>query len=331
MLFSNLCDSIIDLSIPQTLKIFDILSDKLNLYENKDNISINDCSKHNKCIHCCSINIVKNGKMKNGNQKYFCKDCRKSFCNSTNTIYYSTKKKYKDWNNFCKCMNNCLTLEKSASKCDISIRTAFLWRHKIMNILGKDQKSEILNENVEIDETYIPDNYKGPNKDLYRKPMKRGGSLFRGLSNEQVCFLAAIDANDKLFASKVGNGNPTSHDLNRIINIKIDNNCRVISDCKSAYESIFRNKNCELIQLKAGVYIFDKYHLANINSLHGELKTFLRIFHGVASKYLKGYLDWFCYRKFIKYKIDLKYHQIKLMNRIIESDIKIIRESLPVS
>jgi len=56
-------------------------------------------SKNNKqsCPLCGSISIVKNGRTKADRQKYSCKDCHKSFSDTTNTISYRSKKPYKVW------------------------------------------------------------------------------------------------------------------------------------------------------------------------------------------------------------------------------------------
>lgn len=43
------------------------------------------------------------------------------------------------------------------------------------------------------------------------------------------------------------------------------------------------------------------YNLANINSIHSELSTFLSHFRGVSTKHLQHYLDWFHFQKLINY------------------------------
>ena len=44
--------------------------------------------------------------------------------------------------------------------------------------------------------------------------------------------------------------------------------------------------------------------LANINSLHSDLTLFLSRFHGVSTKHLQEYLDWFSFSKYQNYTID---------------------------
>ncbi|HHU79717.1 MAG TPA: hypothetical protein GXZ35_00050 [Acholeplasmataceae bacterium] len=52
-------------------------------------------------------------------------------------------------------------------------------------------------------------------------------------------------------------------------------------------------------------YKSDSGHtLASLNGLHSELKTWLKKFRGVSTKHLQGYLDFFRYLKYLKYKIE---------------------------
>ena len=44
--------------------------------------------------------------------------------------------------------------------------------------------------------------------------------------------------------------------------------------------------------------------LANINSLHSQLANFLSTFHGVSTKHLQQYLDWFVFSKYQTYHVE---------------------------
>ena len=50
------------------------------------------------CPHCQSNNVVKNGH-KDNIQRFKCKECRKTFTFSNNTILFSTKKDLYTWKN----------------------------------------------------------------------------------------------------------------------------------------------------------------------------------------------------------------------------------------
>ncbi len=56
-----------------------------SLYE-KDDENIDP--SHKACPICGSVHFKKNGKDKNGHQRYICLDCHKSFSDRTNTLFY---------------------------------------------------------------------------------------------------------------------------------------------------------------------------------------------------------------------------------------------------
>ena len=82
------------------------------------------------------------------------------------------------------CMLESMTLRKIAIKLGISLKTAFLWRHRFIKEFKKDTP-ELLSGIVEADETYFQISRKGT-KQLTRKPHKRGReSKKRGLSKRK--------------------------------------------------------------------------------------------------------------------------------------------------
>ena len=79
----------------------------------------------------------------------------------------------------------------------------------------------------------------------------------------------------------------------------------MITDCKSSYESVAKENNWNLKQVKSKCYKDNEGNiLANINSLHSELTMFLSRFHGVSTKHLQEYLKWFTFLKYQNYSID---------------------------
>ena len=48
-------------------------------------------SKGRVCCHCNGTDVVRNGK-RNGVQRYLCRNCKKSFCDLTNSATYRSKK-----------------------------------------------------------------------------------------------------------------------------------------------------------------------------------------------------------------------------------------------
>ncbi|MDP2785161.1 MAG: IS1595 family transposase, partial [Sulfurimicrobium sp.] len=47
------------------------------------------------------------------------------------------------------------------------------------------------------------------------------------------------------------------------------------------------------LNLSAGIRVDGPWHIQNVNAYHSRLKTWIRRFRGVATRYLDSYLGWF--------------------------------------
>ena len=76
--------------------------------------------------------------------------------------------------------------------------------------------------------------------------------------------------------------------------------------------------------------------LANINSLHSQLANFLSTFHGVSTKHLQQYLDWFVFIYTMKKKFSLNkiktesYNAIVLDNNYYIKANNIVKLQIPI-
>ena len=148
------------------------------------------------CPHCASKAIKRHGFF-NERQRYKCKDCNKTFSDTTNTVITGTH--YPDkWLAYVECMLQGMSLRKIAEQLKIHVSTAFFWRHKILLALMREP-CKSLKGIIEADETYMIESLKSKNRVKKlgtRKARKRGGvSQYRGISREQVCILVAVDRN----------------------------------------------------------------------------------------------------------------------------------------
>ena len=155
-----------------------------------------DCS----CIYCEGTHVVKNGKRKDGVQRFLCRDCRKSFIASSDSITSRTRKSVSVWTTYLRCMLDQKTLKQSSEECNISMATAFTWRHKILDTLSELTEKAYLTGVVEADETFFNVSFKGNHKRSHsfimpREAHKRGNDVHtKGLSSEKVCVPCAMNA-----------------------------------------------------------------------------------------------------------------------------------------
>ena len=301
----------LELLLPKELEnIINKAQEILNIKEHSKGIV--DLVIHNErtnvcCPRCESTNIKKNGKYKN-RQLYKCKDCNKKFNELTNTPFHHTRLNYGQIETAYDCLVNKLSIRKSAKKIKVSTRTAFVLRFKIITCLEKINSENSLTGNVELDEYYLSVNLKGTKRDKMpriSKPRKTNGTGTQGISKHTVCVTSGIDENDHIIFKVAGAGNVTSDMIRNTIVDRINAPKKVITDCKSSYESVAKENNWNLKQVKSKCYKDEEGNtLANINSLHSELTIFLSQFHGVSTKHLQEYLNWFSFSKYQNYSID---------------------------
>ena len=258
------------------------------------------------CPKCHSNQVKKNGKYKD-RQLYKCKECKKKFNELTNTPFHHTRLNYIQIETAYQCLVDRLPIRKMAKKIGVSTRTAFTLRFKLISCLKSVKNNESLTGNIELDEYYLSVNLKGTKKQnmpRISKKRKRHGTGKQGMNRHIVCVVSGVDENDNIIFKVAGSGNVTSKMIEDNIANKVVNSKKIVTDCKSSYESIAKKNNWNLKQVKAKCYTdTDGNNLANINSLHSEL-TLLRNFRGVSTKHLQEYLDWFVFSKYQKYSID---------------------------
>lgn len=258
------------------------------------------------CPHCGGGHIVRNGKRPDGIQRYKCKDCKKRFVITANSIAFGTRKDLSVWRKYIECLLNGLSIIKSAKNCGISKNTSFAWRHKILDALRSMVSTMQLAGIVEADETFFSVSYKGNHNhsktfSMPRKAHRRGNDVHkRGLSNEKVCVPCAV--------------NRTGHSISMVSNlarIRIDglqavfgNHIKagtvLVTDKASAYKKFANSNGLELHQLKSSSHLSKGiYHIQSVNNYHTQLKNFMVRFCDVSTKYLNNYLIW---NNFANYK-----------------------------
>lgn len=250
------------------------------------------------CPHCGTSSVVRNGKRKDGTQRYLCKDCGKSFIARSNSITYGTRKSLVTWETFIECMLMGLSLEKTAVMCKIHRNTAFYWRHKVLDALQTMADEVKLNGIIEADETFFEVSYKG-NHSKSSTPLPRAAhhrgksSKLRGLSKDKVCVPCAVTRTG-LSISKISNlARIRIKGLEGVFNGRIEPGSSLVTDKASAYKQFTANNNIELKQVKSGLHTTKGiYNIQHINSYHSHLKSFISRFNGVSTKYLNNYLIW---------------------------------------
>lgn len=209
-------------------------------------------------------------------------------------------------------------LRKCAAICGISLATAFVWRHKILDALQNMMNEVELDGVVQADETYSTVSYKGNHKSfkLPRQSHKRGTrATKRGISKEQVCVPCGVNLNGLSIARISNLGKPSLKDLQKVLNGKVAKDSVFVTDSLRPYQKLSLDMNLSHIRIPRGKRAVGTFNIQTINSYHSRLKNMIvHRFRGVATKYLNNYL---VYHNFVNFAKDsLANKQTVLLNFI---------------
>ena len=286
------------------------------------------------CRKCDSeTGISKYGKDKNGNQRYRCNHCGTIFKATSYSVISHSHCDLSKWEKYIECLLLGLSLEKCSLLCNVSIRTAFIWRHKILSILQSDQTNRVLAGIVELDEAFFSISYKGnrtksKNFTMPRAPYKRGTD-----SNSQIgsraCVMCALERNGQAYAEVLGKGQPTIAMLSHAFDSRILNDSIVLSDKAVGARHYFERKtSIQHVTLSAVANPNKKFgppevrgafHIQNVNNMHTRLRKFLRPYNGVSTKYLNHYVNLFVWLDNYK-KINGINFEKELMNQMRQNN-----------
>lgn len=276
-----------------------LLSDiNIEHYEQGDYVSKAVKEKETKnpvcCPHCHSSEIISRGSHK-GIKRYSCNNCNRVFNANYGTSLHWIHKKGK-WQQYIECMNQGLSLKKSADKVGISYRTSFIWRHKILSSLIEAEPMQ-LEGILETDDTFFRYSEKGSRK-LKRKPRKRGsGSML--LKENKVPVVVTTDRKGNTLYNVAGRGS-VKKDFKVKMKGKFHPKAILCSDGAPIYKGLAKQEGIQHVKTSAyrrQVAKNKAYHIQTVNQLQKELKEYLNRFNGVSTKYLQNYLYWFMINK----------------------------------
>ena len=243
------------------------------------------------CPACNSSHAHRHGHA-HGLQRYRCVACGRTFNALTGTPLAHLRHKTL-WLNYADCLLASASVRKAASQLGVHRNTTFRWRHRFLS-LAKTDRPHCLHGIAEADELYVLESQKGA-RQLTRPARRRGGrARKRGISNEQVCILVARDRTGQTLDFVTGKGALTKAQLHACLPSVIDKDVLLVTDGHAAYRAFAREAGLshQAVNVRAGIRVQGAAHVQNVNAYHSRLRGWLRIFHGVASRYLPNYLGW---------------------------------------
>ena len=282
--FTQLLKQLDKLTFDQSKKAEEYLHHKCAIESIEDTVGTVES-----CPYCHSDSFHKWG-VRSDLQRYRCKACHKTFNALTLTPLARLQHK-EQWMKYAQDLKDGKSIRASAEYCYIHPSTSFRWRHRMLQIPNQT-KADHLAGIVEFDETYFLESQKGSHH-LDREPRKRGGKASqRGISSEQVAVLIARDRSGKTTDAILEKSNQDT--IAEVIVPAVERDVLLCSDQKPAYKAFANAYHFTLktINLSKNEHTNGIVHVQNVNAYDSRLKSWMKRFHGVATKYLENYLGW---------------------------------------
>jgi transposase-like protein len=234
------------------------------------------------CPHCSSEQIVRNGH-KSGKQAYVCRNCRKSFVETTKSAIENSHSSATVWKQvICDTIDG-IAIDKTTKSLELHHETVFNMRHKILYCIEQSLIANPIELTgvCETDETYVLESVKGRKitEDYHRKPRKHGAvASKRGISNEYVCVCTSVTGDSEKVALAVNRATPSSQEVLEVFGERVNSNTVVLCDGNQSYGIL--DDKCTVATTK---------RINKVNGFHSFIKEKLDAARGFATIYLNRY------------------------------------------
>lgn len=192
-----------------------------------DEIKLVNSLEVKQCPYCHSETIKKNGKRKDGTQRYLCLACGRGFNPLTGSLFDSRKIPIAEWIEFLVHLFQYESLSVSSLDNRNVRSTGRYWMEKVFVALKHYQDGIVLGDVFWIDETFVK-----------KKPAdmvsSQNGKHKKGLSRNLICVATATDGYHSVLYV-VGSGKPSSSKLIKAMNGHVKQGARMIDDDENAH------------------------------------------------------------------------------------------------
>ena len=239
-----------------------------------------------RCPRCGSAAVVKKGKSKNGEQRYLCRGCGRTFGMGSERILGTSKLPKETWMAYAECFVLMLPLRECARRCRVCLKTAYTMRHRLIECLSAYSPSFRVERGCgcELDETYFPESFKGNHAKgsftMPRPSRHRGKQVHRrGLSRERICVMTGVNDSNETFLEVTGRGALSRERAMDALRGRIAAGSVVATDRAAAYVGV-------LAELEVAAHAaYDPKDrsggtINRVNTVHSLLGAFMEPFRG---------------------------------------------------
>jgi transposase-like protein len=264
------------------------------------------------CPHCRTDSAMLHGKDKNSRQRFRCvnAECRRTYNILTGTPMARARKPEK-WGQYLTHMTEHRSIREIV-QAGIGVHhvTVFRWRHRFLKAAANDNAA-ILSGVIEADETFFVRSFKGHRGWMKGRPPEQRaarpsgwGATKRGLSNEQVPVLTALDNAGGIYEAIL----PSLAVIEAALEGRIAAGSVLCSDGAGAYVKAAVAAGAEHRRVIVPTIIpktvkanpvptkrrqKGRLGLGRVNAHHGQIKMLVNgQCRGVSTRYLGNYLGW---------------------------------------
>lgn len=279
------------------------------------------------CPKCGKVNpgFIKGGYANSGKPMLKCCSCHKRFVIDHGQLTYYSHQDESLWDQLIIDTFSQAPIIKSASNMEISPSTVWRMRMKLLHMIEKLTSNTILSNEIELDEKYVLNSHKGKKIDDVTSRKRGGHASKRGLSNEQICLLTAVERNGNSVLKATNIATPSSKDIMKL-SVNIKENSMAWIDGKTAYNELLDTKHCEKRVVKTHSAYTTIDHLNNVNAFHRLIENWYKKYNGVSTKYINRYASLFtlvreyagCDGQEILLSIKKRFHDIVDYFRVVD-------------
>lgn len=244
-----------------------------------------------RCPRCDHQSVVRWGRF-SGRQRYRCRGCTRTFSDFTGTpLAYS---KYPHlWLEYADCLREALTVRKAGERLGIHKDTAFRWRHRFLDFLRT--REEVRLRGI-VEAHYTTFLYSEKGQRGLRRSAYRGHTGWYSHDRPLVRVLYASDR-QSIWATVLGQVRHTKPArLSELltprlgqVRMLVSRGGRISPLALFARSAGIRYRRWDSLGVRASAPLI---HAAQLKRYDLRLRSWLRRFLGVATKYLESYLAW---------------------------------------
>ena len=262
-----------------------------------DNYKINTRTK---CPYCESKNIIKYGMYRNI-QRYKCKKpmCGKTFTTEIYNQFRYSKKFKENYQEYFNLLNKGLTIRECAIQLNITVVTAFFWRHRFLFDLKNKYYLEKITSYVELTKMIVNENFKGS----------------RNISNnkrDKITIINAVNDSIDIIPIIAARNFFGFYEIRDNIIPRLNKRAYIVGLIDGRLKTFAKAFN-EINKIK-----IEENYKNNIDIQYSiNTQKWLSKFRGVASKYLDHYLYW----RLFEYKNNFELKKTMLSSKTMKTKI----------